>query len=83
MCWLAERHVPGASAAVPARMFSPAQTMFVAGEELAPPSGQWLTRDELLDAVTERFVSSLRLPAGGQPWPDWGPSLHVNIASLD
>jgi TetR/AcrR family transcriptional regulator, tetracycline repressor protein len=28
-------------------------------------------REDLLGAVTDRFVASIRLPAGQQPWPDW------------
>lgn len=29
------------------------------------------SREDLLDAVAERFVSDIRLPAGEQPWPEW------------
>src|SRR5690625_960272 len=29
------------------------------------------SRAELLDSVAERFVSGLRLPPTGKPWPDW------------
>lgn len=28
-------------------------------------------RDELLDAVTEKFVRGVRLPPGGPAWPEW------------
>lgn len=38
-------------------------------------------RDELLDAVTERFVSGLRLPAGGQHWPDWVRAVATELRS--
>lgn len=29
------------------------------------------SRDELLDAVTERFVAGFDLPDSDEPWPDW------------
>jgi TetR/AcrR family tetracycline transcriptional repressor len=29
------------------------------------------SRDDLLDAVADRFVAGITLPAGQQPWPDW------------
>ena len=29
------------------------------------------SREDLLDAVTDRFVSTIRLPAGEQPWDEW------------
>lgn len=29
------------------------------------------SRDELLDAVAERFVAGFELPDSDQPWPDW------------
>lgn len=29
------------------------------------------SRDDLLDAVADRFAASITLPAGEQPWPDW------------
>lgn len=35
--------------------------------------------DEQADAVTDRFVASIRLPAGQQPWPDW---VHAVAAGL-
>lgn len=28
-------------------------------------------RDDLLNAVTERFVAGIQLPESRQPWPDW------------
>jgi len=36
-------------------------------------------REDLLDAVTDRFVASIRLPVGQQPWPDW---VHAVAAGL-
>jgi TetR/AcrR family transcriptional regulator, tetracycline repressor protein len=29
------------------------------------------SREDLLDAVTERFLASVRLPPGQQPWAEW------------
>jgi TetR/AcrR family tetracycline transcriptional repressor len=29
------------------------------------------SRDDLLDAVADRFAASITLPASEQPWPDW------------
>lgn len=29
------------------------------------------SREDLLDAVTERFIAGMRLPAGEQPWAGW------------
>lgn len=36
-------------------------------------------REDLLVAVTDRFVADIRLPAGQQPWPDW---IRTAAASL-
>jgi TetR/AcrR family tetracycline transcriptional repressor len=36
-------------------------------------------REDLLGAVTDRFVAGIRLPAGQQPWPEW---IRVAAASL-
>lgn len=36
-------------------------------------------REDLLVAVTDRFVAGIRLPAGQQPWPDW---IRTAAASL-
>lgn len=36
-------------------------------------------REDLLVAVTDRFVADIRLPAGQQPWPDW---IRAAAASL-
>lgn len=36
-------------------------------------------RDDLLDAVTERVVAGMHLPAGEQTWPDW---VHAAAAGL-
>ena len=38
-------------------------------------------RDDLLDAITERFVASIRLPAGEQPWPEWVRSCAMRLRS--
>ncbi len=38
-------------------------------------------REDLLDAITERFVASIRLPAGEQPWPDWVRTCAVRLRS--
>ncbi len=38
-------------------------------------------RDDLLDAVTERFVASIRVPAGQQPWPDWVRTVAAGLRS--
>lgn len=38
-------------------------------------------REDLLDAVTERFVARIRLPTGEQPWPDWVRSCAVRLHS--
>ncbi|MFZ1993369.1 MAG: TetR/AcrR family transcriptional regulator [Solirubrobacteraceae bacterium] len=38
-------------------------------------------REDLLDAITERFVASIRLPAGEQPWPEWVRSCAVRLRS--
>lgn len=37
------------------------------------------SRDELLDGVAERFVSGLRLPPAGQPWPDWVRAVAIEL----
>jgi TetR/AcrR family transcriptional regulator, tetracycline repressor protein len=29
------------------------------------------SREDLLDAITERFIAGMRLPADEQPWADW------------
>jgi TetR/AcrR family tetracycline transcriptional repressor len=36
-------------------------------------------RDDLLDAVTEQFVTSIHLPGGDQPWPDWVRSVAARL----
>ncbi len=38
-------------------------------------------RDDLLDAVTERFVAGIQLPGGEQPWPDWACSVATALHS--
>lgn len=38
-------------------------------------------RDELLDAVTERVVAGIRLPAGEQPWPAWVRAVAIGLRS--
>lgn len=38
-------------------------------------------REDLLGAVTDRFVASIRLPAGRQPWPDWVRAAAVSLRS--
>jgi AcrR family transcriptional regulator len=39
------------------------------------------SRDDLLDAVTDRFVAGIRLPAGQQPWPDWARAVAARLRS--
>ncbi|HLH84596.1 MAG TPA: TetR family transcriptional regulator [Trebonia sp.] len=36
-------------------------------------------REDLLGAVTDRFVAGIRLPAGQQPWPDWLRAAAVSL----
>lgn len=38
-------------------------------------------REDLLGAVTDRFVASIRLPAGQQPWPDWVRAAAASLRS--
>lgn len=38
-------------------------------------------REDLLGAVTDRFVASIRLPAGQQPWPDWYRAAAASLRS--
>lgn len=38
-------------------------------------------REDLLGAVTDRFVASIRLPAGPQPWPDWVRAAAASLRS--
>lgn len=38
-------------------------------------------REDLLGAVTDRFVSGIRLPAGQQPWPDWVRTAAASLRS--
>lgn len=39
------------------------------------------SRDDLLDAVTEHFVSGIRLPADEQPWSEWVRSAATGLRS--
>lgn len=38
-------------------------------------------RDDLLDAVTDRYLSTLQLPAGDQPWAAWARRMAVELRS--
>jgi TetR/AcrR family transcriptional regulator, tetracycline repressor protein len=38
-------------------------------------------REDLLGAVTDRFVASIRLPAGQQPWPEWVRAAAASLRS--
>lgn len=38
-------------------------------------------REDLLGAVTDRFVADIRLPAGQQPWPDWVRAAAASLRS--
>jgi TetR/AcrR family tetracycline transcriptional repressor len=40
-----------------------------------------VNREDLLDAVTDRFVASVRFPAGQQPWPGWVRAVAAGLRS--